>query len=190
MSKSKDKPGNRNNRHPEEIEDMPEVDDFVEDTGSERDELLDRLMRLQAEYENYRKRMAREKSEWSARAKEGLVLDLLPVLDSFDRAISTAGESADPKALLEGMDLVMRQLSGALKNHGVTPIDAVGEAFDPNLHEAFLSRPAAESEAPGTLVAEILKGYRMGERTIRPTRGMIAVAEEKKTDPDEGPEEE
>lgn len=152
------------------------------------DELLSRLMRLQAEYENYRKRVTREKQEWTGRAVESLVLDLLPVLDSFDRALQSAQGTTDAESLLSGMNLVMRQLVDALGMNGVKPIEAKGEPFDPNHHEAFLSRPAQDGEEPGILVEEIQKGYRMGERTIRPTRGIVTVAKEQEPDPESGPE--
>ena len=82
------------------------------------------------------------------------------------------------EGVLDGMKLVMRQLADALAKNGVKPIDARGEPFDPNHHEAFLSRPVAEGEEPGILVEEILTGYRMGDRTIRPTRGIVTVQEE------------
>ena len=160
------------------------------DFEQENRELLDRLMRLSAEYENYRKRVAREKEAWTLRALEGLVLDRLPVLDSFERAIGAAEGDADAGALLSGMKLVEKQLAGALKARDIEPIEALGEMFDPSLHEAFLSRPAQAGEAPGTIVEEIVTGYRMGDRTIRPTRGMIVVAEEEGSGAEPGPEEE
>ncbi len=183
-------------------DDAPESVDGPEVSGSSSDEpeavaetpvaeeLLERLMRLQAEYENYRKRVAREKREWTGRAVEALVLDLLPVLDSFDRALESAEGATDAKALQDGMSLVMRQLADALAANGVKPIEARGEPFDPNHHEAFLSRPVEEGEEPGILVEEILKGYRMGERTIRPTRGIVTVVQERKPDPESGSEDE
>ena len=135
-------------------------------------------MRVTAEFENYRKRISREQREWRARAMESLVLDLLPVQDSFDRAIESADDSADAASILEGMRLVHRQLVGALERHGVKPIEALGEPFDPQLHEAFSSRPVEEDEEPGTVVLEIEKGYLMDDRTIRATKGIVAVAPE------------
>jgi len=165
-----------------------EPEAVAETPGAE--ELIDRLMRLQAEYENYRKRVTREKREWTGRAVEALVLDLLPVLDSFDRALEAAEGSTDASALRDGMNLVMRQLADALAQNGVKPIEARGEPFDPNHHEAFLSRPVEEGEEPGILVEEIQKGYRMGERTIRPTRGIVTVAQEQEPDQTPGSEDE
>ena len=116
--------------------------------------------------------------------------DLLPVLDSFDRALEAAEGSTDAQVLLDGMNLVMRQLADSLAKNGVKPIDAKGQPFDPNHHEAFLSRPVEQGEEPGVLVEEILKGYRMGERTIRPTRGIVTVAKEPEPDLESGSEDE
>jgi len=179
MSKQKKKPSRDDAVPPSEDQaPSPAQPEESEAPAPGAEELLDRLMRLQAEYENHRKRVAREKLQWTGRAVESLVLDLLPVLDSFDRALAAAEESTDADALKDGMSLVMRQLKDALAQNGVKSIEAKGEPFDPNLHEAFLSRPVEEGEVPGILVEEISKGYRMGDRTIRPTRGIVTVAPE------------
>ncbi len=189
MSRQKKKPGEDDSVGPSEgrspsgpLPEEPETVDESTDAVPGAEVLLDRLMRLQAEYENFRKRVAREKLEWTGRAVESLVLDLLPVLDSFDRALAAAEESTDAKAVQDGMNLVMRQFTDALALNGVKPIEAKGESFDPNLHEAFLSRPVEEGEVPGILVEEISRGYRMGDRTIRPTRGIVTVAPEPEAD--------
>jgi molecular chaperone GrpE len=136
-------------------------------------------MRLQAEFENYRKRMDKERAVWQARAMEGLVLDLLPALDSFDRALAdVGGEAPAPEAVIDGMKLVHKQLLDALSRNGVEPIEAFGESFDPNLHEAFASRPPGEGERAGSVVEEFVKGYRMGDRVIRATKAVVAAAPE------------
>jgi len=144
--------------------------------------LLERLMRLQAEFENFRKRSVRERAEWESRAKEMIIVDLLPVVDSFDRALAGAPVSSEEAGLRDGMMLVHKLLLDALKSHGVTPIEALGEPFDPNLHEAFMSRPAGDGEEAGTIVEEFATGYRMGGRVIRATKGIVAGA------PESGPE--
>ena len=155
--------------------------------------LLERLMRLQAEFEHFRKRSVRERAEWESRAKEMIILDLLPVVDSFDRALAGSPVSSEEAGLRDGMMLVHKQLLDALRGHGIEPIEAIGEPFDPNLHEAFLSRPAEETEKPGTIVEEFATGYRLNDRVIRPTKGVVAAgsggaAEE--SGPTESPEEE
>lgn len=166
------------------------ADAAPEDAGAERDRLLDRLMRLQAEFENYRRRVSREQADWTSRAVERIVLDLLPVVDSFDRALKGAADAKEASAVLEGMILVKKQLLGALESHGVKPFESVGEPFDPNRHDAFMSRPAGSGEEPGTIVEEFVKGYRMGDRTIRPAQGIVAVAPEEAPESGGDPEEE
>lgn len=160
------------------------------DPAEERDRLMDRLMRVTAEYENYRKRMVRERAEWESRAKEGLILDILPAVDSFDRALDAASGSTDVAAVSDGMMLVHKQLLDALRGHGIEPIEAIGEPFDPNLHEAFMSRPAAGDETPGTIVEEFATGYRLKDRVIRPTKGVVAGAAAEESGTVSDPEEE
>ncbi|MEN8150163.1 MAG: nucleotide exchange factor GrpE [Planctomycetota bacterium] len=189
-----DKRDDEGNDEPVEIpvetgEEAPE-----EPAAESAEQLTERLMRLQAEFENFRKRSVRERAEWGARAKETLVLDLLPVVDSFDRALGEAAGSPslslDEAGLQGGMMLVHKQLLSALAGQGVTPIEALGEPFDPNLHEAFMSRPAEEGETPGTIVTEFATGYRMGDRVIRPTKGVVAGEPESDSEPEVGSEEE
>lgn len=178
------KPGNKPVEIPVETDEdaATEAAAGTEPEVETTEQLMDRLMRLQAEYENFRKRSIRERTEWGARAKENLVLDLLPVVDSFDRALAAAtgspSGSMDEAGLLDGMMLVHKQLLDALSGQGVKPIEALGEPFDPNLHEAFMSRPAGEGETPGTIVTEFATGYRMGDRVIRATKGVVAGAPE------------
>jgi molecular chaperone GrpE len=164
------------------------------DPATERDRLMDRLMRLTAEFDNYRKRMVRERAEWESRAKERLILDILPAVDSFDRALDAASGSTDVAAVHDGMMLVHKQLLDALRGHGIEPFEAIGEPFDPKLHEAFLSRPAEENEKPGTIVEEFATGYRLKDRVIRPTKGVVAAgspdAAAVESGPVESPEEE
>ena len=149
--------------------------------------LVERLMRLQAEFENFRKRSVRERAQWESRAKETIILDLLPVVDAFDRALAATPVSSEDEGLRDGMMLVHKLLLDALKSHGVTAIEALGETFDPNLHEAFMSRPAGDGEEAGTIVEEFATGYRMGGRVIRATKGIVAGPPESgsETDPEE-----
>ena len=113
-----------------------------------------------------------------------------PGRQGVERAIGAAEDDADSGALLDGMKLVEKQLAGALTARGIARIEALGERFDPSLHEAFLSRPAQAGETPGTIAEEIVTGYRMGDRTIRPTRGMVVVSEEEGSGAEPEPEEE
>jgi molecular chaperone GrpE len=145
----------------------------------ERDEYLNDLKRLAAEFDNFRKRAAREQGDLVTRASERLVKELLPVLDDLERALVAAGDHEEAK-LEEGVRLVHRELGDVLSRQGLEEIDAEGQ-FDPHVHEALLAQP---SDAPeGTVVEVIQKGYRLGDRVLRPAR--VVVAGPKETDGDE-----
>jgi molecular chaperone GrpE len=148
----------------------PEVDELAR----ERDELVDALQRLQAEFANYKKRTLREQESLISRAHERLVKELLPVLDDLGRALEAA-ELHEEAKLEEGVRLVHRQLAEVLAKEGLAEIETNG-AFDPNVHEALLSQP---SDAPeGSVVEVIQKGYRLGDRVLRPARVVIAGPQE------------
>ena len=142
---------------------------------AERDEYLDDLKRVAAEFENFRKRAARDQASLAARAAERLVKELLPVLDDLERALAAAAETDDPKSdslkLEEGVRLVHRQLADTLRREGLEEIATDGR-FDPHVHEALLSQPAEADE--GTVLEVLQKGYRLGDRVLRPARVIVA----------------
>ena len=128
---------------------------------------LDDLLRLKAEFENYRKRVMREQTELVDRASVGLVARLLTVLDNFDLAVASAEESRDFEKMLRGLELVYGELREVLKQEGLQPLEAKGKPFDPNLHEAALEVPGDESGE--LIVAEVLRpGYSFKEKVLRP----------------------
>ena len=137
----------------------------AEPTRDEHDYLGD-LQRVQAEFENYRKRMMREQAETSVRSKARLIGSLLPVLDNFERAISH-GEGG------EGVALVYREFKTALENEGLEEVPAEGQPFDPNLHEAVQSREDP-SVAEETVVEVHRSGYRLGDQLLRPATVVVA----------------
>ena len=140
---------------------------------SECEALLDQLKRLAAEFSNYQKRMERNFQEEQRMAIRGLVLDLLPVLDNFERALAHAQADAGAQALKTGIQAVYDQFAAALRKHGVTPFDAQGQAFSPEHHEAVTVVPS--DEVPQGRVAEVLQtGYRLHGQLIRPSR--VAVS--------------
>jgi molecular chaperone GrpE len=141
---------------------------------AEAQQHLDDLKRLAAEFENYRKRVAREQESLSTRAAERLVKELLPIVDDLGRALEAADEHAEAR-LEEGVKLVHRQLAGVLEREGVTEIPTEGK-FDPHVHEALLSQPSDEAE--GTVIEVLQKGYSLGDRVLRPARVVIAAAKE------------
>jgi molecular chaperone GrpE len=142
-------------------------------------ELRDSLARRQADFENYRKRMERERSETYNRVVVEIAAKLLPVLDNLKRALETeasveASESDEFRHFLSGVDLIYKQLYGVLDALGVKPILAEGEPFDPHLHEAVVTEPTDDYE-PDTVMQEIVRGFRVGDRLIRPALVKVAV---------------
>jgi molecular chaperone GrpE len=139
----------------------------------ERDEHLDHLKRVAAEFDNYRKRVARDQQSLAARAHERLVKELLPVLDDLERALEAASEHEEAK-LEEGVRLVHRELQEALAKEGLQEIETNGR-FDPHVHEALLSQPSERDD--GAILEVLQKGYRLGDRVLRPARVVVSEGE-------------
>jgi molecular chaperone GrpE len=137
---------------------------------SERDELFDRLQRLAAEFDNFRKRNARNQAAFAERANERLVKELIPILDDLGRALEAAAEHEEAK-LEEGVRLVHRALSGLLEREGLAEIETDGK-FDPHVHEALLSQPSDAEE--GSVIEVVQKGYTLGDKVLRPARVVVA----------------
>ena len=131
----------------------------------------DSYLRLAADFDNYRKRVAREQVELTSRANERLLNELLPVLDDLERALEAAAEHEEAK-LEEGVRLVHRSLLGLVERHGLSEIEAEG-AFDPHVHEALLAQPGEGAEE-GSVLQVLQKGYRLGDRVLRPARVIVA----------------
>jgi molecular chaperone GrpE len=139
----------------------------------EDEALQTRLLRLQADFENYRKRMAREKLDWIAFASEKLVLDLLPVLDHFELGLADSAKNGAPAAFTEGFQLIYTQLRTAIEKAGVQAIDAEGQAFDPNLHEAITHMPS-DTVPEEHVVAQTRRGYKMGDKLLRAAQVVVS----------------
>jgi len=131
----------------------------------------DSYLRLAADFDNYRKRVAREQVEWTSRANERLLNELLPVLDDLERALEAAAEHEEAK-LEEGVRLVHRSLLGLVERHGLSEIETEG-AFDPHVHEALLAQPG-EGADEGAVLQVLQKGYRLGDKVLRPARVIVA----------------
>lgn len=134
--------------------------------------LQEALLRARAEMDNLEKRSEREQAKSRRFALEGLIRDLLPVLDSLDRGLE-AGEEADADKIMEGMALTHKLLAKALARHGLVVLEPEGDRFDPNWHEAISTRPTAE-EDPDTVLEVVQKGFRLHERLLRPARVVVA----------------
>lgn len=151
---------------------------------TENAELKDRVARRQADFDNYRKRVERERTETYNRVVADVAAKLLPVLDNLKRALETeasveASESDEFRHFLSGVDLIFKQLNGVLDALGVKPIVAVGEQFDPHIHEAVATE-ATEDYEPDTVMQELVAGYRLGDKLIRPAIVKVATKGHKK----------
>jgi molecular chaperone GrpE len=140
----------------------------------ERDELLDRLLRTTADFDNYRKRVERERHEITERAGADVVMDVLAVLDDVERALAV---DCPPQAApyRQGVELIHRQLLDVLKRRGVTAVEAVGRDFDPHVHQA-VTHDESPGARDGEVIGELRRGYRLGERLLRPALVRVAKA--------------
>jgi molecular chaperone GrpE len=139
----------------------------------ERDEYLDLAKRTQADFENYRKRAAKDMTAAGARARIGVIREILPVIDNLERALGVAPDG-EGDAFVEGVRLVYRELEGALARAGIEAIEPKGETFDPNVHEALSMHPQEGAES-GTVIDVVEKGYRTADAVIRPARVVVAA---------------
>jgi molecular chaperone GrpE len=145
----------------------------------ERAVLYDQRLRQQAEFENYRRRVEREKGETYARARAEVVVELLPVIDNFERAISSLETSGgDAESLRQGVELIHKQFKDALKKFGLEAVESVGQAFDPHLHEA-VTMEATDKFKENTVIQEFQRGYRLGEKLLRPAKVKVASSPER-----------
>jgi molecular chaperone GrpE len=150
-----------------------ELAERLAEVEKERDDYLNDLQRVAAEFENYRKRVARDQQSLAVRAHERLVKELLPVLDDLERALHAAAEHQEAQ-LEDGVELVHRELQEALAKEGLSEIETNGH-FDPHVHEALLSQPSDQEE--GAILDVLQKGYRLGDRVLRPARVVVSQGE-------------
>ena len=159
--------------HVEEPEhDAPAPDELAK-LAAERDEYLALAQRVQADFENYRKRAVRDQERLVAHAHERLVRELLPILDDLERALEAASAHQEAK-LEDGVRLVHRELQEALAKEGLEEIETNGH-FDPHVHEALLSQPSEQDD--GAILEVLQKGYRLGDRVLRPARVVVSQGE-------------
>jgi molecular chaperone GrpE len=152
---------------PVPVSGTPEPDDLRKAYA----ELNDRFLRLAADFENFRRRTSRERDSVIAHANERFAIDLLEVVDNFDRALKSDGSH-----LREGLEQIRHLLSAQLQRHGITPIDSLNKPFNPVEHEAIAHRSSGEPE--GTIIDEVTKGYRMNEKVIRHAKVAVSKGNE------------
>jgi molecular chaperone GrpE len=137
----------------------------------ERDTLQDQLLRARAEFDNFRRRVARENEQLRKTAAQSLMRDLLPIVDNMERALSHVEDKTSSLAL--GVEMILKQFAGVLSTQGLEPIPAKGEPFDPNVHEALTHQPSTEYPAD-TVMEEFQRGYRLGDFVLRPTQVVVS----------------
>ena len=149
----------------------------IEALTQERTTLYDQLLRRQAEFENFRRRTERERAEVNHRARADVMVEMLPVLDNLERALISADEdiSEEGNALRHGVELIYKQFKDALAKLGLQPLNTVGEKFDPNLHEAVASEQSDEHKE-NTVIEEFQRGYKLGDRLLRPAKVKVAAS--------------
>lgn len=130
-------------------------------------ELNDKFLRLFSEFDNFRKRTFKEKIELTTTASEGIIIQLLPILDDFDRALKAFGENNSEDSLLEGINLIHNKLKSTLKARGLEAMESIGEEFNTDFHEAITKAPAPSKSMKGKIIDEIEQGYLLGDKVIR-----------------------
>ena len=158
----------------EPITDPVEAPPDVADLQRERDDFRDRWMRKSAEFDNYRKRIERERREQADQAVVDLLQELLLVVDDFDRALTVDAGDGDP-AYRKGVELIHGKLHDILRKHGVRPFDALGADFDPNVHQAVVHETSPDHRE-GEVIGELRKGYMINDRLLRPAMVKVAKA--------------
>jgi molecular chaperone GrpE len=166
-------------------EEKKDLETRLQEKEKEAKENYDRYLRLSAELENYKKRMEKEKTDTYKFANENILKDLMPVLDNLERALEHGREAGTPKALLDGVELTHKALWTVMEKYGVTRIEALGEEFDPNHHEAVMVQEDAQKPA-GQVISQLQIGYRLHNRLVRPA--MVVVSKKPELNPDEDPE--
>ena len=151
----------------------------VDTLTAEKASLYDKLLRQQAEFENFRKRVERERGSLYQHGRDDVLLQFLPVVDNFERALTSLETSeGDAEALRHGVELIHKQFKDALAKFGLEAVDAVGQAFDPHVHEAVTTE-ATNKHKENTVIEEFERGYRIGDRLLRPAKVKVASSPEK-----------
>ena len=151
-------------------EDEVRLTEEIREELQELEELRDRHLRLAAEFDNYRKRTRRQMAEERERAQAELAREILEVLDDLGRVAASGSDSASVESLHEGVEMVERKLRKKLQDAGISRIEAAGQPFDPELHEALSSVPTEDPEKDGRVAEVITEGYRFGDRLLRPAQ--------------------
>jgi molecular chaperone GrpE len=157
----------------------PDLQSQIDALAAEKAALYDQVLRRQAEFENYRKRVERERADVFHRARADVLLEMIPILDNLERALVSLEESdGDAEALRHGVELVHKQFKDALTKFGLQPVESVGCTFDPHLHEA-VTMEASDQHQENTIIEEFERGYKIGDRLLRPAKVKVASTPER-----------
>lgn len=155
----------------------PSTEDRIATLEAEKADLRDRMLRIAADFDNWKKRARKEKEDGEARAKEAVLRDFLEIVDNLERALASIGDGkeGEVKSIRDGVDLVLRQFRTKLERYQIKAMESVGQAFDPRFHEAISQVPSPGAK-PGSVVHELQKGYLVGDRLLRPSMVVVAAA--------------
>ncbi len=168
----------------EKEKEMDELKKELEEKEKEIKEDHDRLLRLAADFENYKKRAAKEREDWTKFSNEDLIKAILPFIDNLERAVNHAQKVSDTGVLIEGVRLTLQQLLQTLNKFGLSSFESVGKPFDPTIHEAMLVVQTDQHE-PNQVVEEFQKGYLLKDRLLRPATVSVSKAPDKEVHPSE-----
>jgi len=163
----------------------PTPEERIAALEAEKAELRDRMLRIAAEFENWKKRARKEQTDGESKVREAVLRDLLEVIDNLERATAATGGATDLQSVQQGIALVLRLFGQKLERYDVKPLEAKGQPFDPRLHEAISQAPSSDVP-PGTVLNELMKGYKIGDRLLRPAAVVVAVAAAKAPSNDGG----
>ena len=165
------------------LDDLETLRSRLQSAEQKRDEYLDLAQRTRADFENYQKRMKRDLTEERRYAQAPLAADLLAAIDNLERALAAGQQAGEQGPLVQGVAMVHAQLLDILRRHGVTRIEAKGQPFDPNLHQAVMQQPSKE-HPPMTVVQVLEPGYMIHDRVLRPARVVVSTVPEPTNKPD------
>lgn len=162
-----------NDQDPQQEQADTQNNDPLEELRREKDSLQDRLLRTAAEFDNYRKRVERERRDLADYMKADILAEILPIVDNFERALQAP--SSDTDSLRKGVELIHKQMHDFLRKRGVTPIEALGADFDPNFHQAVIHE-TSPLHREGEVIEELQRGYMLGDKLLRPAMVKVAKA--------------
>ena len=179
-SKAEDLQGADQQEHKTQGNELKDQHDTIESLQEEKDELFAKLQRVSADYANFQKRVPKQITDTIGYEKERIIKTLLPVLDNFEHTLQNAHSAENVDVLVKGIRIIYDQLLDILKSHNVEQIEALGEKFDPAMHQAMTQKSDPEKEE-NTVLEEFQKGYRLNGRVIRPSRVIVNKLPEEKT---------